>query len=366
MCSVTIGGRKVHALVDSGADISILSKSMFDKISRKNVFDFYNGDKCTELVSVTGHALTNIGIAKLLVRIDSFCEPFLFQIIDGMKNDVLLGNDFLSMYGVKLDFENKTLRVRKVMVMLKPQRSQYNVGTLVRAENRVLIPAQSMVECPAYIHCTQLVNQVCLVHELDNAPLLSEDPALSVVTGVCKPDNKRRVPIRLINASNRAYTLGQGQVIAYAQGIEESELEELESDDMTAAHFDNVYKGVPYDPLSEARLSHLNPDQRAEIEALIQRNSDLFAQTDADLDRTHLVKMEIDTGDAAPISQSPYRTPFSQRKYVEEQIKSMEKAGIIEKSSSPWASPIVIVGKRTLVIHRTPKIALESLLFFAD
>ena len=61
---------------------------------------------------------------------------------------------------------------------------------------------------------------------------------------------------------------------------------------------------------------------------------------------TSYVKAKIDTGDHPPIKQNPYRLPYSQRDLVREHVEEMLKAGVIEPSQSPWASPIVIVDKK--------------------
>jgi len=54
----------------------------------------------------------------------------------------------------------------------------------------------------------------------------------------------------------------------------------------------------------------------------------------------------IDTGDAAPIKQNPYRMPLSKRKIVEEHVESMLADGVIIPSDSPWASPITLAPKK--------------------
>ena len=52
--------------------------------------------------------------------------------------------------------------------------------------------------------------------------------------------------------------------------------------------------------------------------------------------------MEIDTGDGPPITQKPYTLPLKHAKWVQKELEIWEKAGVIERSVSPWASPIVI------------------------
>ena len=59
------------------------------------------------------------------------------------------------------------------------------------------------------------------------------------------------------------------------------------------------------------------------------------------------LKMDIPTGDSPPITQRPYTLALRHVQLVQEEIVILEKAGIIAKSVSSWASPIVIVPKKT-------------------
>ena len=55
---------------------------------------------------------------------------------------------------------------------------------------------------------------------------------------------------------------------------------------------------------------------------------------------------EIHVGEASPIHQKPYRVPYSRRELVKEKLDKMLEARIIRPSTSPWASPIVLVPKK--------------------
>ena len=58
--------------------------------------------------------------------------------------------------------------------------------------------------------------------------------------------------------------------------------------------------------------------------------------------------MEIDTSDSPPIIQRPYTLPLKHATWVQKELEILEKAGVIVRSVSPWASPIVVVPKRTV------------------
>ena len=60
-----------------------------------------------------------------------------------------------------------------------------------------------------------------------------------------------------------------------------------------------------------------------------------------------LVEMEIDTGNHPPIASKPYTLLLKHYKWIQREIETLEKAGIIERSISPWASLVVIVPKKS-------------------
>ena len=72
-----------------------------------------------------------------------------------------------------------------------------------------------------------------------------------------------------------------------------------------------------------------------------------FSKNNEDIGRTKLVKMDIDTGDSPPVSSRPYTLPLKHYEWVQREIESLEWAGVITKSMSKWASPIVIVPKNS-------------------
>ena len=71
------------------------------------------------------------------------------------------------------------------------------------------------------------------------------------------------------------------------------------------------------------------------LRQLLLGHHQAFAVDEGDRGETDLIQMTIDTGDAPPRRQPVRRTPFE-----------MQSQGVIEPSSSPWASPVVLVRKK--------------------
>ena len=85
---------------------------------------------------------------------------------------------------------------------------------------------------------------------------------------------------------------------------------------------------------------------KTQFSQLCSEYETIFSKGPGDLGCTPLIKMDIETGDNPPISQRPYNLPLKHVDWVAQEIQTLEEAGIIERSVSPWASPIVIVPKK--------------------
>ena len=86
---------------------------------------------------------------------------------------------------------------------------------------------------------------------------------------------------------------------------------------------------------------------KKEFEELCEEYNDIFSKNSSDIGKTPLIPMEIETGDSPPVCQRPYNLPLKHIDWVQKELDTLEKAGVITRSVLPWASPIVIVPKRT-------------------
>ena len=86
----------------------------------------------------------------------------------------------------------------------------------------------------------------------------------------------------------------------------------------------------------------LTESQRIGLESLLCEFSSVFTDRSS---VTHVAEHHIDTGCADPIRQHNYRIPQVYQKAFRTEVEDMIEQGIIEESSSPWVSPVVIVPK---------------------
>ena len=78
----------------------------------------------------------------------------------------------------------------------------------------------------------------------------------------------------------------------------------------------------------------------------LREYQDTFQAPDEPLGRTDEVQHGIDVQGHPPIKQAPRRLPYHKEAIVKEELQKMLDQDLIRPSSSPWASPIVLVTKK--------------------
>ena len=84
----------------------------------------------------------------------------------------------------------------------------------------------------------------------------------------------------------------------------------------------------------------ISPKTQKAFDKLCEKYDDIISKNSGDIGKTMLVEMEIETGNHPPIASKPYTLLLKHYEWVQKEIETLERAGIIERSISPWASPI--------------------------
>ena len=87
----------------------------------------------------------------------------------------------------------------------------------------------------------------------------------------------------------------------------------------------------------------LTSEQRAEVKELIEQYPDVLTSVPG---RTDLIQHDIKLSMSEPIRSKEYLFPFKARNVMDSDIKVMLELGVIEKSASPYSSPVVLVPKK--------------------
>ena len=87
----------------------------------------------------------------------------------------------------------------------------------------------------------------------------------------------------------------------------------------------------------------IDATNRARMETLVHEFADIITDVPG---RTDIIDHTVELDTKSHIRSRPYQVPQSLRETIREEVDTMTKMGIIEKSNSPYASPVVIVKKK--------------------
>ena len=146
------------------------------------------------------------------------------------------------------------------------------------------------------------------------------------------------LPLRILNPTDTVQTIHKGSMVAKLSPV-----------DVVGKSSHNGGRGkLPsyLDSLFNESTRDLDDVDREKVKGLLIRYSSLFSSSKTDIGRTDVTRHHINTGTNAPIKQPPRRVPFNRKKEIDEQLSSMLDNDVIEPSSSPWASLVVLVKKK--------------------
>ena len=323
--------QKLRALIDTGASCSLMNSRVLKslknppKLSKQKV----------SLQAVNGEALNVEGSANFEFEIGGTKLEQKFYIVSNMNRNIILGTDFLTEQGIRIYFDLKCIRVGKIYV---PLENDIHISSIVRIANNKCLKPQSANICIAKIkNNSSFVNSELLQISAVDSGYISSEPGLIVTCGVTKLYKRNRIPILILNNTNKSIQLKRNCVVGRVSKISSNDINtvtnEVKNDKVQTNDF-------PIDKIDTP------PEHMDTVKRLLEENSDIFAADVKDLKQTDLVEMRIDVGNHRPIKMKPYRIAMHKLPIVDKAIDEMLEAGIIRRSKSPWSFPIVIVDKK--------------------
>ena len=90
----------------------------------------------------------------------------------------------------------------------------------------------------------------------------------------------------------------------------------------------------------------LDDEQARKITNVLLSYQDVFSKGEGDIGRAPGVQHKIDTANSSPVKQNPRRLSLGKRQEADSTVEKICEQGIIDKSTSPWCSPVVLVRKK--------------------
>ena len=322
-----VGGRQMSILVDTGSNRTLVRSDVIPNMNLPSV----PGGLC----DVTGRRTGLRGPVEVDVTLGGQTSRQAVFVAEELEERCILGLDYLSANNCQLDLRRMTLQVHKATVPLKEtqQDSPKTYRVVVRRQVRIPPRTEQLVECKS-------------LDTMDGHQVLVEGTsglADGIMVAKSLVKNESRLPILIGNLSNRHIRLKPGTIIGTG--------EDVSCGNVTVCGASSTHKrGVALPEAVQELLTRcsetLMDAQAKEVETLLFENSDIFSEGDHDLGSTDFAKHHIETNNHRPIKIPPRRIPLAKRDDAERLVSDMAQQGLIEKSASPWSSPLVMVKKK--------------------
>ena len=339
-------------LVDTGSSATIISYKLWSAVAPGTSLR-----PAPQLVSVTNSVLNVVGVVELPLVIGSFSAVHCVYVAKDLKPPCILGRDFLCRHNCVLDLSSSpcSLSISGTTVLLastpfvKPP-----VGAVrVSLKDTTIIPPYHEMVCPASIPDAVSHVPAYSYGVVEGLHTFTSKSSVDVACVIARSVDGV-VPVRLANFGPSSLTVYAGTHVAEFEPSDSSDVHVVHDNptdpscvvcsvgDVSTASLDSSY----VNNLLASSNCDLSVAQRDQLEQLLLQYRHLFCPTGDFQPTTNLVSHSIETGSTSPIRQAPRRVSPHLFGTVTAELDKMLDAGVIQPSSSPWASPVVLVSKK--------------------
>ena len=356
-----VGSTICNALIDTGATKSCMSESYCKTLHLDSLRSLVN----THVKSATGSNLSPLGIVNCPLKLGNTTFVNDFIVCQNLTRPLILGKDFLMKNHITVRYAENG------KCILKFQQEEM-VGALditnaphLESSTTVCLPGRTLAVIQVKSELKH--EQIGQIYEVQpNEELSNKYPNIYVVPMIHNADTyiPDTVPMVLINFLLDDVSIPKGEIMGFLQSqtIDISEIKTEtstepspigigEDNEVSQNQEEKRFITSPADIEIHRKINLQDADVSDEHQKAFQdlccEFKDIFSVDSGDIGKTPLVEMEIDTGDSPPITQKPYTLPLKHAEWVQKELEILEKASVIVRSVSPWASPIVVVPKRS-------------------
>ena len=366
-----IAKEQCKVLVDTGASRCCIREDYFNKIPGTSLSLL----KGVRIRSATGRDLQTLGRAECTFTLGNRDYKMEFIVCRNLRRPAILGLDFLRQNRIGTTWtptgtfalqRGEEVLVESIEVCFE------NTNPIITAYRHYTVPSRSIMIVTAKANM-QLQDQG-RVFEVNATPsFMDKHPSMVTLPVLHKTDQETRenVPYLLINLSMEDEEIEKGEELAEMTvcpyQLNEIETEQTDEEEINNIEEDKIFEQCdmiddkievdkkfitsPAQIESQRKVKLQNApitdEDRSNFKELCNKYTDIFSRSSEDIGHTPLLKMDIDTGDSPPVCQKPYSLPLKHVEWVTKELEILEKAGVISRSVSPWASPIVIVPKKS-------------------
>ncbi|MHB1799647.1 MAG: RNase H-like domain-containing protein, partial [Vulcanimicrobiaceae bacterium] len=313
--------------------MSIIGGEIFERYFREEV----KLEKSSSLASAAnGQRMDVRGECVMRVEMGGVEIEHLFKVINDLGEEIIIGNDLLKRFGIEINFQSENIQFKNgniVPFFIRKDDSGIEEYKM-RAKEDSTIPARSVMYIDGRTDFQGKMGEVF-------TPLqIYQKRMVYVQGGIVEGGVMKRV--RIINVANFPVKIRKGSTIAV---IQECEVIRVINE---TPKVDGGYVELleQMEKMDLSKDTDLTEGQQKIVRDLLKQNVEIFAKNAKRPGVTSTVKHAIDTNGHQPIKQRPHRLSHAENEISVKEVKEMLANGVIRKSKSAWASPVVLVKKK--------------------
>lgn len=321
---VKVNGSVISCHIDLGSQCSLI------RIGDANTLNLSitSSSNLPTLRGIGASLVNPVGVVYATVEVQGISEMVNLYVVEDyvLMHPILLGHSFT---------EKPDILIIKTPDAIKFQRIPPNKISLL-ASYDIEIPSQTM---RAVQVSTDSQLQDCQV-QVTGTLRGSEGREYYLLPGLYDIKNGRGA-VLIYNVSSSVLPITEGTLLTRSLGRNQIPAADDIKTSFSVAFNDSVMDAsVNCNP-------KLEKDQRQALKNILNRYSTCFSNGLHDLGFTTCTEMTIELIDGEPIVYRPYRMSHAERLTVSNMVQEMLDSNIIRESSSPYASPIIMVQKKT-------------------
>ena len=402
---VEVNNKRQHAIIDTGSAVTIINQQLLKKIHHKK---FNHQRKIHQSANSTN--INIIGDIELEIKVEGHKTIIRADVATNLVTDLLLGNDWISGKNVIIDTPQRKIIIidqyrrtlatagfiespefrlpvllaeettlppyseRSINVKIGGSRNKITEGLFEPTDN---LQSKQIFLTHAILKIKDNESRIMIMNTNNCHRTLSKHTRLGLVSNEGMNTNYLTLPVLTTNTSqkrmsNRLIDLkrndtsdrscrskSQYQRVVqrrdYACGMNAKDSEDYECyvcherhltrNDLQKHLREKCYSNDIREQIDKLTSHTQNPNQRQRLENILWKYGKLF-----DLRAPSIIKATvqhaIETGNHPTVHTPPYRVSYKDEQIQRQEIEKLLKQNIIEESTSPWSSPIVLVRKK--------------------
>ena len=322
-------------LYDTGADVSVISNGLFQKLKNKPKINSHFGT----LNSAANTKLGTLGTCELELDVLGRKIKHNIFVCENLNQEAILGIDAIQKLGLNFNIRKRQFFFDDINIISQ----EFSVAALSALSTEIFEP---LTVRPLRLSSLSDKGQRPPAGQNGIAKIQSSNfPLLFSKEGLAVTNKLGEITLMVKNCYPYQITIPRGEVLGTFEPLEGGVFHQLDLQKFVGEI--SKEKNFP-PPLSAAQqkefLKDLNlnvpAEEREKYLKLLLRNHDVFSKNKNDLGSANNFKHEIHLKSKEPVYVKQFKIPESHRDGLEAQIREWLKIGVIEPTNSRYNSPI--------------------------